>query len=285
MDPQAWREQLRFMSLEDLREMISRKLDDYESTGPEDKTVALLRALSDWAPSEEGRRNVAIDILTCSTNNCLRAVAERYRIGLILPIRAAGGTTPRLSDHPSKPSTDVDDIVKTWLLQPTTCDRRTMQELIFRRDNYRWTLTGKCDLDSVQDKKTKVEEGVVGITILERPTSFPSPWYLRLKIHRQSSDPAWFGRGIKPELFAMLRLPDTVTFIPRSDIPVPDPRYLALHAACAKVVHESGMAEILDNLLRELERTSVLSTDGSTAHLLRHALEIIAVPSAGEGSA
>lgn len=91
-------------------------------------------------------------------------------------------------------------------------------------------------------------------------------------------------RGIKPGLFAMLRLPDTVTFIPRSNIPVPDPRYLALHAACAKVVHESGMAEILDNTPRQLERTSVLSTDGSTAHLLRHALEIIAVPSVSEGS-
>lgn len=85
MDPQGWREQLRLMSFEDLREMISRKLNDYESTDPEDKTVALFRALSDWAPSEEGRRNVAIDILTCSTDDCLRTVAERYRIGLILP--------------------------------------------------------------------------------------------------------------------------------------------------------------------------------------------------------
>lgn len=73
------------------------------------------------------------------------------------------------------------------------------------------------------------------------------------------------------------RLPETVSFVSRSNIPVPDPRYLALHAACAKVVHQSGMAEILDKLIEDLERTDVLSSDGSSANLLHHALMMAAV--------
>ncbi|KAG8900846.1 hypothetical protein FRC00_010814 [Tulasnella sp. 408] len=71
-------------------------------------------------------------------------------------------------------------------------------------------------------------------------------------------------------------LPKTVSFVSRHRIPVPDPRYLALHAACAKVVHQSGMAEILDELLEDLERTDVLSSDGSSASLLHHTLAMAA---------
>lgn len=76
---------------------------------------------------------------------------------------------------------------------------------------------------------------------------------------------------------ALLPVPETITFVSRGDVPVPDPRYLAVHAACAKVVHQSGMAEILDELFNELEQTRVLSSDGSSVHLLHHALNVILV--------
>ncbi|KAG9041330.1 hypothetical protein FS837_012408 [Tulasnella sp. UAMH 9824] len=73
-----------------------------------------------------------------------------------------------------------------------------------------------------------------------------------------------------------LRLADTVSFVSRSGVPVPDPRYLALHAACTKVLHKTGIARIIEKHMEDLERTPVLSSDGSSAHLLRHALEMIA---------
>lgn len=62
-----------------------------------------------------------------------------------------------------------------------------------------------------------------------------------------------------------------------SKVPVPNPSYLALHAACAKVVHASGMAKFLDEVIEDLELTPVLSSDGSSAHLLHHALAMVAV--------
>lgn len=72
-------------------------------------------------------------------------------------------------------------------------------------------------------------------------------------------------------------IPETVTFVPRAGVPLPDPRYLALHAACAKVVHASGMAEILDRAFDDLESMPTLSNDGSSAYVLQHALATIIV--------
>lgn len=57
-----------------------------------------------------------------------------------------------------------------------------------------------------------------------------------------------------------------------SDVPLPDPRYLALHAACAKIAHKSGAAETIDLLLRDYEELLVLSPDGSSSKVLEQAL-------------
>ncbi|KIO19098.1 hypothetical protein M407DRAFT_83235 [Tulasnella calospora MUT 4182] len=312
--------------------MVPEKLDAYRPSDANDRTADLLRALSDWAPSEVGQRNVATDILLCRSDECLRKLAERYKSGLILPIRAAGGRTPRVSNHPSRPSVDLDDIVNPLLLERATGDRRIMRDLVLHRENYRCILTGKCDLNSTigENIKTVIQDDE-DVTVLEcahiLPFSFlPSSenpgvlerygmiWQVitafsgipldelngdninRVEsgITLESAMHQLFGSlslcfeatdevntyrmrywGIPRRIQSII--PDTVTFVPRAEIPVPDPPFLALHAACAKVVHQSGMAEILDKFCRDLERTAVLSTDGSSAHLLSHALEMIAV--------
>ncbi|EUC55416.1 HNH endonuclease [Rhizoctonia solani AG-3 Rhs1AP] len=63
-------------------------------------------------------------------------------------------------------------------------------------------------------------------------------------------------------------IPATVTFTSDTELPLPDRRYLALHAACAKVVNMSGAAEYINSILRDLEKIDVLSQDGSSAHVL-----------------
>jgi hypothetical protein len=67
-------------------------------------------------------------------------------------------------------------------------------------------------------------------------------------------------------------LPPSVTFTTNTDLDLPDRRYLALHAACAKVLHLSGAAEAIDSILRDLEDTKVLSQDGASAELLDYLL-------------
>lgn len=54
-------------------------------------------------------------------------------------------------------------------------------------------------------------------------------------------------------------------------LPVPDPRYLALHVACAHVAHLSGASEYIDEVLRDLETTGVLAPHGNS-DVLYHAL-------------
>ncbi|KAG9042907.1 hypothetical protein FS837_010228 [Tulasnella sp. UAMH 9824] len=114
------RQQLKLMSLEELGSMLPQKLGTYHSTNPDqDKTVPFLQALFEFAPTATGQHNVAVDVLACATNECLEKLAKRYLYELVLPIRAAAGTTPPVSDHPSRPPADVD----------ASSDRSTMWDL------------------------------------------------------------------------------------------------------------------------------------------------------------
>lgn len=59
-----------------------------------------------------------------------------------------------------------------------------------------------------------------------------------------------------------------VTFTTTTDLELPDPRYLRLHAAVCRVAHMSGATEYLDSFDREVEVTKVLADDGTSADLL-----------------
>ncbi|KAF8167096.1 hypothetical protein B0H34DRAFT_812323 [Crassisporium funariophilum] len=62
-----------------------------------------------------------------------------------------------------------------------------------------------------------------------------------------------------------LTTPDPVEY------PLPDHRYLALHAACAQIAHLSGVGEYIDRVLREIETIGVLASNGGS-DVLYHAL-------------
>ncbi|KAJ7576913.1 hypothetical protein C8J56DRAFT_375615 [Mycena floridula] len=69
-------------------------------------------------------------------------------------------------------------------------------------------------------------------------------------------------------------IPALVTFIsPNSkSLPLPSPKYLRLHAACAKVAHLSGVGECINNIFRDMEGLSVLANDGASIEVLHAAL-------------
>ncbi len=50
-------------------------------------------------------------------------------------------------------------------------------------------------------------------------------------------------------------------------LPLPDARYLAFHAALAKVVKMAGMAEHLDDIIRRQDNIHVLSDESNAEHL------------------
>jgi hypothetical protein len=56
------------------------------------------------------------------------------------------------------------------------------------------------------------------------------------------------------------------------NLPLPDPSYLRIHAACARVANLSGAGEHIEKVEREMETTRVLSSDGTSVEILQHAL-------------
>ena len=75
----------------------------------------------------------------------------------------------------------------------------------------------------------------------------------------------------------LLGLPQTVTFTTQDNVPLPDPRYLALHVACAKVAHLSGAGQHIDDVDRDIDTTPVLANDGSSSRTLAEALTRIPI--------
>ena len=62
----------------------------------------------------------------------------------------------------------------------------------------------------------------------------------------------------------------------RENFPLPNPPYLALHAACAKVSHACGAAEYVNKLWWEVEHMPFLAEDGSAAAHLTGILLVLA---------
>ncbi|KAH7906958.1 hypothetical protein BJ138DRAFT_1161323 [Hygrophoropsis aurantiaca] len=61
-------------------------------------------------------------------------------------------------------------------------------------------------------------------------------------------------------------------------LPLPSPDLLLLHAVCARVAHLFGAGEYVDEILKDLEETRVLSPTGESAELLFHALAPLGIP-------
>lgn len=75
-----------------------------------------------------------------------------------------------------------------------------------------------------------------------------------------------------------LKLPETVTFTTTdTQLPVPSPYYLELHALCCEVTHLSGAGEYVGLVDHDLKGMQVLASDGSSAELLSFALSSVLV--------
>lgn len=68
-----------------------------------------------------------------------------------------------------------------------------------------------------------------------------------------------------------LEFPDEVVFTTSLDVseyPLPNPKYLAIHAACCTVANLSGAADYLHKAYQYMEELHVLSEDGGSSSLL-----------------
>lgn len=71
----------------------------------------------------------------------------------------------------------------------------------------------------------------------------------------------------------LMSVPKSVQFVSHHpDLPLPNPRYLHIHAACCRVAHLSGAVDYIDRIASEAEEAEVLATDGASADVLAFAL-------------
>lgn len=64
-------------------------------------------------------------------------------------------------------------------------------------------------------------------------------------------------------------------------MPLPNPGFFALHAACAKIIHAAGVEQLVGKVIEDWEYSTVLSEDGSSADLLSYALHLSTIASTG----
>ncbi|RDB29757.1 hypothetical protein Hypma_013833 [Hypsizygus marmoreus] len=74
------------------------------------------------------------------------------------------------------------------------------------------------------------------------------------------------------------KLPNRIITFTSTDprLPLPSPRYLALHAACAKTAHLSGVRAFNARVMEDLQESRTMKNDGGSAELLATALSRIA---------
>ncbi|KAG8747313.1 hypothetical protein FRC10_001492 [Ceratobasidium sp. 414] len=88
--------------------------------------------------------------------------------------------------------------------------------------------------------------------------------------------PNTYRVGARRALSGLYEKGTVVTFTTTDEkYELPDPRFLALHAACAKVAFASGMAGYIDHIIRDMEELAVLREDGSSDVQLMFALHRI----------
>ncbi|KAF8875055.1 hypothetical protein BD779DRAFT_1613478 [Infundibulicybe gibba] len=99
-------------------------------------------------------------------------------------------------------------------------------------------------------------------------------WFSRLKVwlERRPEDPINYYRPAATQPYFIERMPAGIQLTTPDPVeyPLPDPRYLAVHAACARVAHLSGAAEYMEMIFREMEEAQVLADDGGSADVLYH---------------
>ncbi|EEB90280.1 hypothetical protein MPER_11531 [Moniliophthora perniciosa FA553] len=99
-------------------------------------------------------------------------------------------------------------------------------------------------------------------------------WFDRLKLwFEATSIPHCYHVKAASGYFPATARKKTITFVTSdSELSLPSPELLALHAACAKVAHLSGAAAYIDKLDRDTDDLCVLAHDGGSSSILNNAL-------------
>ncbi|KIJ23301.1 hypothetical protein M422DRAFT_196102, partial [Sphaerobolus stellatus SS14] len=253
------------------------------------------------APSDKAFSVVRREIDACEEkSDRLLQVGAIYYDHYIRAFRSNKGKIPTPSNHASRPSFDtLADMIKD-LLEEAPQNHSGAKANALVRDKFRCPISGIVDETSFL-KNSELRQMVareklrIGNTQCAHIISESTNTNITQGSPKeQYAATVWtvldrFGyRGLSDELngprihrldnvitmgldvhqpidpILLYGLPQLVTFTThdQTNLPVPNPAYLALHALCAKVGHLSGAAEYIEKMFSDMEETRVLSADG-----------------------
>ncbi|KAM6503693.1 hypothetical protein JOM56_000636 [Amanita muscaria] len=262
------------------------------------------------APSDAGLQNLIQEVSSAYGDR--QKVLDIGKLFYQYTLCVFGSAEDWTPNNPFRPSFhNLADMTES-VVQETTLNYETAKNKALIRDGFKCVVTGTYDLDSAKVFQELGQvaganaRGTECVHIFSESTNVNiSRDSKKIILHADSPTSAWTvlshfsGRdNLLDELNgrSMHRLENVMTMragyeaesgildnlnparlvtftTPDPDrLPVPSREYLALHAACTKVVHFSGAGEYADSVLREMEDTPVLSSDGSSAAILEHAI-------------
>ncbi|KAH9059012.1 hypothetical protein EDB87DRAFT_1563702 [Lactarius vividus] len=232
---------------------------------------------------------------------------ERYYLHYLRPFKKYGGRTPGSSHSSCHAFETKKEMMMEMFRQADEPPRNhsTAKKKALVRDNYQCIVSGRYDSQFVKkndELKAEVLSSRLPIGVTQCAHIIPDSKHRNISDSKDKHEHAasmWailscFGYGDLPDRlkgsgihsldnvmtldlfhhdwFDQLELWITLTSA-FEDLPLPNPVYLEIHAACCRIAHLSGAGEYMDKVLEDLEDTSVLSEDGSSAHILLFALQ------------
>lgn len=285
--------------MEDIVETAKERVKKYKPRSDK-ATIRLLNAFLEYLPTD-GKKNLAYDILSFSSDEQIREKTESLRIGLLIPMTAKHKTESAIitpSERVNKPFETLAD----------TC----MKDACLARDGFKCTVTGRLDEEHVSEED---ETSLIGATECAHIIPFSlAKWKdkpeRRAKLHIWVTLRRYFPgvpntfdhelinetyNGITmidaihgyfgqfeiafqetetPNNYRLINhaprkvaipLPQHVTFVGHNgQFPLPSPQLLKIHAAIAQILHASGQAWDISKVLGDIDDTAVLAKDGGT---------------------
>ncbi|KAF8483126.1 hypothetical protein JB92DRAFT_2763245 [Gautieria morchelliformis] len=265
------------------------------------------------APADCGRTYFSNKVIACTNNMALQDLAKFYMNDFVRCFRSAKGRTPATSYDPLKQSFDEEQETLEYLLYEAPQNHQTAKKKALIRDGHRCILTGLYDMFSdhrlpeiraILDNNPQLSvtgtraahilpestnKGISGENAgSAKPESAASVWTIMDRYGDVAPDELNGSHIHRLEniitmdiamhdLFdtLLLRIPQFITLTSPdvTNLPVPSPRYLRLHASCCCIIHLSGAGEYIDKIFRDMNEGLVLAADGSSADALAFALE------------
>ncbi|EIW55637.1 uncharacterized protein TRAVEDRAFT_129055 [Trametes versicolor FP-101664 SS1] len=117
------------------------------------------------APTEDGRTNVASEIVQCLGDSELFRLANLYKDHFIRLFFREKDRTPAPSSHSSAPSVGLKNGELRNMSLPTPPSHATAKADALQRDGYRCMLSRRLDVDSLDNGLIPVDEATTGMVV------------------------------------------------------------------------------------------------------------------------